>query len=67
MTEQQNKIHDEIMMRLRELSTPKEAVEVIFSLHFMMWMNYRDESTVDDMLTEYCEDFKRVYRNNFDA
>jgi len=32
-----------------------------------MWMNYRDESTVDDMLTDYCEDFKRIYRNNLNA
>ena len=67
MTEQQNEIHDEIMIRLRELPTPKEAVEVIFSLHFIMWMNYRDKSTVDDMLTDYCEDFKRTYRNNLNA
>jgi len=67
MTEQQNEIHDEIMMRLRELPTPREAVQVIFSLHFIMWMDYKDDSTVDDMLTDYCEDFKRIYRNNLNA
>lgn len=67
MTEQQNEIHDEIMMRLRELSTPKEAVQVIFNLHFTMWMNYKDESTVDTMLTDYCDNFKRNFRRNLDA
>ncbi len=67
MTEQQDEIHDEIMMKLRELSTPKEAVEVIFSLHFIMWINHKGESTVDDMLTDYCEDFKRTYRKNLNA
>ncbi len=67
MTSEQTEIFHAIMNLLQELPTPRHAIEVVLFLHLHLWMNYKDNASVDTMLTEYCDDFKRNFRMNLDA
>jgi len=47
---------------------PSEVAEILCAVHLILWINCKDESaTVDQMLEDYANNFKRNYRNNLDA
>lgn len=52
-----------LFMTLNGLTaTPREAAEIIMMMHLMLWLNYGDgSSTVDDMLNDYADGFKKNY------
>ena len=67
MTSEQAETFHAIMNLLQELPTPRDAGEVVLLLHLHLWMNYKDDASVDTMLTNYCDNFKRNFRMNLDA